>query len=194
MPHPGRIDRGAITEAARCLLEERGLDAVTMRELARQLGVRAPSLYFHVANREEVLRLLVQRGLEQLGTELRQAAAGVDDPGERLHALFDSYTQFAFANPGVFGLLFGPCPDERRLPDVYGEQSAAPLLETVGELVPATDVLDVAQGLWALVHGYTALSLSAQFRLGGEPYRAMHRTLDLLLKSLNNCDTSVTLG
>ncbi len=50
-----RLSRGAVLAAAVALADERGIEAVTMRKLARELGVEAMSLYNHVANKTDLL-------------------------------------------------------------------------------------------------------------------------------------------
>jgi TetR/AcrR family tetracycline transcriptional repressor len=52
------LDRKAIVAAALRLLDEQGLEAVTTRRLAEALGVRGPSLYWHVRNKGELLELM----------------------------------------------------------------------------------------------------------------------------------------
>jgi AcrR family transcriptional regulator len=184
MPHPSRISPESITTLARALLEEHGVEGLSMRELARRLGVRAPSLYFHVEGRDDLIRLLATEGLRELGTMLTEASAGAVGPGPRLHAMADAYASFGFASPQLFTLIFGPCPEERRAEDEAAASASEPLLAAVSELVPPEDVLDIAQAFWSLVHGYTTLALSDQFRMGGDPRRAIHRSVDYLLAGI----------
>jgi TetR/AcrR family tetracycline transcriptional repressor len=57
-PKPRALDREQVVRAALALLDEIGLDELTMRRLAERLGVKAPSLYRHVKSKEELLVLL----------------------------------------------------------------------------------------------------------------------------------------
>lgn len=184
MPHPARIDPEAIAATALALLERNGEDGLTMRALARELGVTAPSLYFHVESREDLLRQLTHDGLLAFGKALAEATASESDAPMRIHRMADAYAAFAFEHPRLFVLLFGPCPDDRLVDPVIAEQASAPLLETLAELVPEAEVLPISQALWSLAHGYATLALAAQFRLGGDPLAAMHTGIDLLLSGL----------
>lgn len=186
MPHPPRISASTIATTARALLEEQGVEGLSMRELARRLQVRAPSLYFHVEGRDDLIRVLTTEGLRELGRMLAAADAGTSGPGPRLHAMADAYASFAFASPQLFTVIFGPCPEERRAEDEAAASASAPLLEAVAELVGPEDVLDIAQAFWSLVHGYTTLALSDQFRMGGDPRRAIHRAVDYLLAGIGS--------
>src|SRR5690606_4521899 len=111
------------------------------------------------------------------------------DPEARLHRMADAYAAFAFEHPRLFSLLVGICPEDRLVDPAIAEQASAPLLETLAELVPETDVLPVSQALWSLAHGYATLALAAQFRLGGDPAAALHQGLDLLLAGIRSRNT-----
>jgi AcrR family transcriptional regulator len=191
MPHPSRIDTAAILACARELLESGGAEGVTMRELARRLGVRAPSLYFHVPNREHILVALIDTGLAELGQAL-EAAVSADEPRATAHNMVDAYLGFAEGNPRLFTLVFGPCPVEG--PNFVPGQDAASraLLGAVAGIAAPGDVVAVAQVLWSLVHGFASLMLAGQFRLPQDPRVALHTGVDLLLDGLALADRRST--
>lgn len=181
MPHPARIDATAITTEARRLLEEAGIEGVSMRELARRLGVRAPSLYFHVESRDDLLRELIALGLAELGEAMANVPPG-PDVHDRFHAMAVAYANFGTGNPNLFALMFGPCPDERKVDSSLAQLASEPVLAAVRDLgVAENAVVDVAQALWALVHGYTVLALGGHFLLGGDPLRALLAAVDALI-------------
>ncbi|HEY6285796.1 MAG TPA: TetR/AcrR family transcriptional regulator C-terminal domain-containing protein [Ktedonobacteraceae bacterium] len=57
-PHEPALDQSQIVKAALVLLDEVGFDGLTMRNLAKKLGVQAASLYWHVRNKQDLLSLL----------------------------------------------------------------------------------------------------------------------------------------
>jgi AcrR family transcriptional regulator len=63
-----RLSRDAVLRAAQAIIDERGLEACTMRAVAADLGVEAMSLYWHVPNKEALLDGVVGLMLEELGT------------------------------------------------------------------------------------------------------------------------------
>ncbi len=182
--HPTKLNHEAVLQAARHLLEEHGPDGLTMRAIGRDLGVAAPSLYFHVESRDDLLRILTTEGLLEFGEHLGDATAGEPDPGRRIHLMADAYAEFAAEHPQLFVLLFGPCPEDRLVDPAVAADASEPLLSAIAELVPQERVLSISQALWSLAHGYATLSLAAQFRLGGTPKEAMHEAIDLLLAGL----------
>lgn len=73
-----RLTRALIVNAALELLEEEGLERLTLRRLAGRLGVQAPSLYWHVKNKRELLDELAEEMLAREFRELPEPGAGQD--------------------------------------------------------------------------------------------------------------------
>ncbi|MFD2079871.1 TetR/AcrR family transcriptional regulator, tetracycline repressor protein [Actinopolymorpha cephalotaxi] len=69
MPHPKRIDRAAIVSAAIEVLDERGLDALSLRTIAARLGVRQPALYRHVDSKVDLLADVAAEVLDRWHTD-----------------------------------------------------------------------------------------------------------------------------
>ena len=137
------------------VLEDEGLDAVTMRRLAAQMGIRAPSLYKHVSDKDDILAGLQERALVDLSQHV--AAAG---PG--LEALAEAYRSWARTHPRLYELVTRrPLPRERLTPGVEAA-AAAPILDAVG------GDQHLARALWALVHGLVDLELSDRFPPGAD--------------------------
>ncbi len=183
MPFPRRIDTDAITESARAILEAGGPEALTMRALARKLGVKAPSLYAYVENRDDLLRLLVAAGLQDLGTRLSAAAEEEPrDPSRRLVCLARAYIEFAGSAPQVFALMLGPGPPESRASPELERATSAPVVQSAVELAGPGRGEVLAQAVWSLVHGYSVLNLADRFKLNPDPRAAFFDGLDLLLR------------
>ncbi|MEP6871852.1 MAG: TetR family transcriptional regulator [Anaerolineaceae bacterium] len=180
MAYPARLSQDQILTEARSLLEEHGPAGLTMRALARRLGVSAPSLYFHVESREDLTRLLVAEGLTRFGA-VQRAAAAEGSASERARGLAKSYIAFAEAERQLFTLIFGPCSEAAKVDNLLVEEASAPLLQLAMALVGPERALFFAEGLWSLVHGYTVLRLAAQFRMNPEHEAGFWYSLDVLL-------------
>jgi len=180
MPHPTRIEPTAITATARRMLEREGPEGLSMRGLARELGVSAPSLYFHVESRDDLFRQLIADGLIRFGESQRSASRG-GTVRERLRRIAEAYIAFAEAEPQLFTLIFGPCPDEMQVDVRIGEEASRPVLELATEIVGEGRALFFAEALWSLVHGYTVLRLAAQFRMNPDHEEGFWYSLDLLM-------------
>lgn len=71
MPHPSRTDRAAIVDAAIRVLDDRGLDSVSLRAIAARLGVRQPALYHHFNSKAELLDAVANEVLDRWHTGRR---------------------------------------------------------------------------------------------------------------------------
>src|SRR5215207_9482480 len=99
MPTPDRTSRAAIVEAGRSILENGGPAGLTMQAVADRVGVRAPSLYKRVRNRDALLTLVAEATAGDLADRL-EASDG------SLAALAHIYRSFARRHPEAFRLMF----------------------------------------------------------------------------------------
>jgi AcrR family transcriptional regulator len=169
---------------ARGILERDGLDGLTMRAVADAVGVRAPSLYKHVADRGELLRLVMDATVQELGERL----GGVPDsaPEIRLRWLADEFRGFAHAHPVAFGLLFASLPDTWRADPGANAEAVRPVIEATAELVGPEHALDAARTLTAACVGFITMELAGAFRLGGSVVDAWAYLVETLVTGLTN--------
>lgn len=128
-------ERGSITvarlvEAARTLLRAGGLEAVTVRELARSVHVSAPALYKHVRGREEVVDRLVAMCLDEVTAAVTAArdAEPATNPGARFLAAGRGFAAWGRANRAEFALVFGtPVTGFTKVTGGPGEQAGVRL-------------------------------------------------------------------
>jgi TetR/AcrR family transcriptional regulator, tetracycline repressor protein len=74
---PGGLTKAAIVQAALDLLDEAGMDGLTVRALASRLGVQAPALYWHVRNKQALLDEMATRIWRQVGDVMSGLPAGL---------------------------------------------------------------------------------------------------------------------
>src|SRR3954469_11049090 len=89
--------RADIVAAAVDLLDETGDEnAVTLRAVARKVGIAAPSIYRHFPDQPSIMLAVVRQAFGELEERLTAALANAgDDPRRRLFALGDAYLEFA---------------------------------------------------------------------------------------------------
>ncbi len=97
----------AILEAARDLLADGGMDALSMRAVAARVGVSATAIYNYFENKRALVERVISMGFERFDGYLREAV--VDRPkgsAERLRSLGEAYIRFALENRAYFRVLF----------------------------------------------------------------------------------------
>ena len=152
---PGPLSRSQVLDATLALAEEDGLDAVSMRAVARRLGVTPMALYRHVGDKQGLLDGLVERLLE----ELPEPDPALPWP-ERLALLGDSLRKTARRHPDVFLMLLkrpATTPEaKRRRAIVYRA------LEDAG--VPPDQVPRIERLLSTFMIGFAASEANGRFR------------------------------
>lgn len=142
--------RDEVVDTAERVLEADGLDAVTMRRLADELGMQAPSLYKHISGKAEIEAALQERALTQQARTLVAA-------GDGLAELAAAFRSWALAHPGLYAVSAQRPLHRDRLGPGVEAAAAAPLLKAV-----RGDV-DKARALWGLAHGLVSLELADRF-------------------------------
>ena len=169
--------RARILDAARELFVERGVEAVTLREIAQRIEYSTTAIYVQFKDKQDLVEQMVREDFAAF-VEALGAVATIVDPLERLGKLGDAYVGFALTMPRHYQLLFmtpaaGPpappelCQDPAEAPAGHappGVEGYHLLRHTVIECIEAsllrpelTDPEVLAQGIWACVHGLVSL-------------------------------------
>jgi len=144
-----------IIDVAERLLEQAGPDALSMRRLADEMGIRAPSLYKHIAGKEVIEAALQQRALQGLGAALAGAESG-------LAALAGAYRKWALMHPRLYELTNRRPLARDQIAEGVDDAAAAPLLAYTG------GDIDRARAMWAVAHGLVDLELAGRFPSGAD--------------------------
>ncbi len=168
--HHGDLRR-ALLDEAHTVLTERGVGALSLRDLARRVDVSPTAPYHHFKGKADLVCALAEDALEGLDRAL--AASNHADPAERIRAMGVNYVLYAVDHPEQFRLAFRPemgspfaalAEGTDSLPDdIAGFRH---LMGAVAEIEsdPAAQIrLSVA--LWSLVHGLAALFVDGPLRV-----------------------------
>jgi AcrR family transcriptional regulator len=149
-----------VVAAARLVLERDGAQGLTMRSVAAELGIRAPSLYKHVDGKAAIEIVLIDAAFEEIGRSLHDA---LRQPGRRtpLEALLAAYRRHALTHPNLYRLATaGRLPRPHLTPGLE-DWAGEPFLTVAGD--PHR-----AQALWAYAHGMVILELDGRFPDGSD--------------------------
>lgn len=161
--------RARILDAARELFVERGIEAVTLREVAQRIEYSTTAIYVHFKDKQDLIDQMIAEDFASFAAAL-EATAKIGDPLERLEALNEAYVEFALAMPHHYQLLFlSPPPGGKKAPDAEtpaGIQGYRLLRATVDECIRTgrfREELDdpdtLAQVIWGNVHGLVGLQI-----------------------------------
>jgi AcrR family transcriptional regulator len=167
--HHGEL-RQALVDAALALLEREGAEALSLRGLARAVGVSAMAPYHHFTNRADLLVAVAAEGFRRLMLQKVDALRTADgDPAAALVAGTASYVEFVADHPQLYRLMKGPAFADRGAHPELQAAAAAPaaslhalmqklLAGRTAGITPARG----AQLLWSLSHGIGTLVIDGQ--------------------------------
>lgn len=162
--HHGDL-RQALIQAGLTLLATRAADDLSLREVARAVGVSATAVYRHFPDKRALMEALATDGLERLSAAQHAAAEAVGGGVPGFAATGRAYVRFALENPALFRLIFSnPTDAGRRLGDTEDPPEAMRLLRAnAAAVAPAgVDPHILALSAWSIAHGLSMLMLDRQ--------------------------------
>lgn len=163
--HHGNL-RQELLAAARRDLRKKGKENLSLRALAREIGVSQTAPYRHFADKPALLAALAAQGFIELTARTRKALATAgDDPEAMLVGAGHTYVRYARDNPELFKLMFGPRPEPQDEPQELGDArdqafAAIRMIMQRGidqQVFVEDDPVRLARAAWAMVHGLATL-------------------------------------
>ena len=155
----------ALLDAAEAALKEHDAAALTVRALARRIGVTHMAAYHHYPHRASLLAAVAARGYENLGKAMARRTRGLD-PRSALRETGVAYVRYAVSHSAQFRLMFSPDLEELRGEEPLrsrAAQSFAIFSDCLRRAAPpSADIEAAATAAWALIHGASVLLLDRQ--------------------------------
>jgi len=178
-----------VVRAAARLVNEEGVDALTINRLARELGVRPPSLYNHVSGLAELWRDLVLLNTQSLGDRLLAAAMARSGPAGVM-ALAQAYREYVKEFPGLYqaglrvsGNMDNPDP---ALQAAEGRvlKAALALVETLG--VEGEEAIHAVRALRSAIHGFATLEMAGGFGMPLDLDESFRRLIEMVIRGMQS--------
>lgn len=161
--------RERLCQAAERLFTEQGPEAVTMRQLAAELGVSPMTPYRYFQGKDDILAGVRTTGFNQFALALETARDSVKNAWAKGVAVGEAYLAFAFGRPQTYKLLFDlEQPHEADYPDLAaaGARARVAMSGYVSDLIDSGDLDGDPEHLglmfWAAIHGPVMLELAGK--------------------------------
>jgi AcrR family transcriptional regulator len=179
------LDRAAVLRAALAIVDADGAAALTMARLAADLGIRAPSLYAHVAGQAGLRRALWLWAVDDLGERLRESVMGRSGD-DAFVAFATAFRDYARAYPGRYQLTLeppAPLDDEALAAGRRANGAFQAVIRSFG--LDEIEAVHAGRALRAAVHGFVALE--ARYAMTAESIdESFDRMLRMLLRGLRS--------
>ena len=174
--------RERLCAAAERLFAEHGPDAVTMRQLAAELGVSPMTPYRYFQDKNDILAAVRTNGFNRFAEALEIARDGAVSARAKGAAVGEAYVRFAFEHPHTYKLMFDlNQPDEGDYPELVaaGERARATMSGYVKDQIAAGDLApgdphEIGKMFWAATHGAIVLELAGKLPPGAGRELAHH--------------------
>ena len=169
--HHGDLSRALLQEALRTIQKE-GVSALTMRGVGAKLGVSRTALYRHFADKAALLAAVATEGFRTLRLHTQNAWDSHGGGQAGLEAMGEAYVRFAVAHPSHYRVMFGghirdAAPDSDLVREGAGAFQVlvdAIVSQQQQGLVRPDNPLELAQYIWATVHGIAMLAIDGQLK------------------------------
>lgn len=171
------------------MIETGDAASVSIRAIARTVGVTPPSIYLHFEDKDELIFEVCQAQFRLLHQAMRDASEGVGDPLAAFKEMGRAYIRFGIEHPEEYRILFMSRSDfgaddfvNGTMPGIESFQSVLDALVGLQELgiVRQGDPLVITSGIWALVHGVTSLCIAFE----GFPFGGLDELVEHCLENL----------
>jgi AcrR family transcriptional regulator len=198
--------RTRIVEAARDIVSEQGLHALSMRAIAERIEYSPGTLYLYFRDKEELLREVVHAGFQRMSEQVQRELADARPDGNPMlmhRCLGRAYAKFALENTAYFRVMFElpavaqmECPSEcaTDVSEFHDEGAWAALVNTVQAAIDEGQftVANAQEGAlvsWGLIHGLTSLYLSGHLQ---EAIASNQAFLELVERAMDSLGSGLT--
>ncbi len=171
-----------VLKKAQQLFLKYGYENITMRRIAKELGISAGAIYLYFRNKDEIMQSLCNEGFRMLLEEQKIAVtAPIIDPLRRLTEMGRRYIRFGIEHRDYYEIMFlMPAPaaiHEKEDIDSFGMQSLAALEKLIIECLDAGffqgfDRETISCSIWAMVHGLVSLMIRNQLPIPVEHFES----------------------
>jgi AcrR family transcriptional regulator len=191
MAHRAGLDQTIVVEAAAKLVDEEGIEQLSLGRLAERLGVRTPSLYNHITGLPGLRHDLALYSLRDLRDRIMRATIGKSH-AEAIFALADAYRDYAREMPGRYALtLQAPAPGDQDLQDLARQTVEIVQAVLAPYKLSEEDAIHSIRGLRSIVHGFISLELAGGFGLPTDRDASFHWLVNLFITGLEKSESAI---
>ncbi len=185
MSHRMGLDPASVVEAAVKLIDEEGIDQLSLGRLAKRLGISTPSLYNHITGLPGLKRELTLYCLRDLIDRIRRVTVG-KSRADAIFALAEAYRDYARQTPGRYTFtLRAPDPGDQEVLAVSQQVVDVLLAVLAPYKLSEVDAIHAIRGLRSIVHGFISLEVASGFGIPIDLDTSFHWLINVYIEGLN---------
>lgn len=180
-----KLDLSVILQKAIELIDDNGLEQLSIGVLAKELQVRPPSLYNHINGLDELKQKLAIHGIKSLYECMLQTAAGRSGD-EAIRALSQTYIEFVRTHPGLYEAATRfPDPEDSEL-----HQAQQAIVKLVVKVLQAYKLkedtaIHMVRGLRSILHGFTSIEQMGGFAMSLDVDQSFSILIDTFIEGIH---------
>lgn len=186
MAHPRLLSSEEILKTAVRLVEDGKTEGLSLRAVAAELGVKAPSLYRYFADKEALEVAVAEEIMKVMLVQFRTASAA-KNPERRFRRVVAIYLDFARRRFWLYSFVI-----QHNHPERYASGAGKAvwdlIVDVVSDVSERPDDTAAAVATWAFLHGYATLEHSGAFGPSG-PKGGLERGVEAFLSSFRDSKT-----
>ncbi|MEH7123559.1 TetR/AcrR family transcriptional regulator [Bacillus sp. JJ1773] len=189
-----KIDLAVILLKATKIIDEHGLDQLSLGVLAEELQIRPPSLYNHVNGLNELKQKLAIHGTRKLYEMMLQEAVGRSGD-EAIRVLSGAYIQFVRNHPGLYEATSRyPDPEDKEL--LEAQESIVRLTVQVLQVynLDEEQAIHMVRGFRSILHGFASIEQVGGFGLPYDTDKSLSILINTFIKGLHSYENEKVNG
>jgi len=174
--HHGNL-RKALLDAAVIAIREQGAENLSLRAVARKVGVSQTAPYRHFADKNDLLVELARQTFDEITATTSAGISTAHSAAENLQCAGEAYLRYAIANPEKYRLIFGnSIANRHNYPQLLesGQRSFNVLLDLIDQGIAHGEFLQrhpmlLANVCWSSIHGFASLCIDGIFARREQP-------------------------
>jgi len=180
--------REEILDAARTLFVKEGYESVSIRKIADKIEYAPGTIYLYFSDKAEILDRICEETFSKLIRKMEAIKNDTSAPLDKLRRGLRTYIQFGLENPNHYVVTFIQAKAHQGAKSVFetiGKQAFSCLRQGVQECIDAGELVsndadELAQTLWAAIHGLTSVLITCS----GFPFVEQNRLIDRMVHTL----------
>ncbi len=185
--------KDALIETSLLILEESGLESISLRKVTSRIGSSRTSVYRHFDSKEQLLQAVILKGFRKLDSTLKPILMDSNnDIPTRLKQMGKAYIYFALENKALYRLMLGEklsklrestCTKETTPVNTGFDSLVSLLLEAQKAKIFLSGNVEIqASTIWAIIHGQASLFLDNHLMIERNQEEILNETLDVILR------------